>query len=809
MRTSQTIFPRSLLAPLVLLCLAFSLGCGFTPVCPSEKACSETTQDEVFDASEVIRDSEYSEEKESVAEFAPEVDKTPEEPTTEKGLEKEPIPEGECTPGATRTCYDGEKGTSGVGICKQGQQFCSLARLWGPCVGQILPTKESCNNKDDDCNGKIDDSFPEQGQDCRIQNPSPCDDGVFVCEPVKLLYCKPKAASNPELCNGKDDNCDGKVDDVYPEKGKTCQRSDVTAPCNDGLYQCQGGFLLCISNIPPKTETCNNKDDDCDGMIDNGVQKECYTGATNPTNTSGVGICRNGKQTCTAGVWGSCQGDVVPTKEICNGKDDDCDGTVDEEPNGSLCQTHFACLNGGCVCDPKSAAVCGGTCLDVTSNDQHCGKCNNVCKNGLFCFQSKCTDSWMQGATFHSWHGLYLLGGKILTSAVDAKGNVFVAGRFEISATFGSTTISTPNFDGEYSAFLAKISPKGQWLWAKRIVNSTRDEVRGLTVDSTGNVYLTGYFAGTATFGTTTLKSVVNSIGIFVAKADNNGNWKWAIHGTVGMGFDIAFRNNQVYVTGFYKSGKFGSVMPIETGGPSSRSSLFVAKVDPVLMKWVWVRGVAASYGWKVGVDGNNNAYVLASSSESTLFGSIAVTQKQYAVAKIDSSGKWLWVKELPFPGLEKMVVDDAGNSYVTGHSGGTFSYNGQVINPSGSQTVYIAKVNTSGTLAWWKYIGNSSQPGNDVYLGGITTTSKGIYLAGFLFQSNAEIDNISLKFVNGHYFLLNIDKQDKITLASQNNLGGAVVELSSNANQLVSISGGNSSIPKTSYMQVWSYPAP
>jgi MYXO-CTERM domain-containing protein len=77
----------------------------------------------------------------------------------------------------------------------------------------------------------------------------------------------------------------------------------------------------------PSPEACNNVDDDCDGRIDDGLTRSCYTG---PAGTAGRGVCRAGTQTCATGRWGSCAGQVLPRTETCNRTDDDCDGRVDD-----------------------------------------------------------------------------------------------------------------------------------------------------------------------------------------------------------------------------------------------------------------------------------------------------------------------------------------------------------------------------------------------------------------------------------------------------------------------------------------------
>ena len=175
----------------------------------------------------------------------------------------------------------------------------------------------------------------------------------------------------------------------------TACTTGLLGACAQGVLKCaNGGGLSCVGPQPGALDCVTpGADANCNGIPDadeqgcqptackEGATQSCYDG---PAGTAGVGICKAGTQTCAGGLWGPCVGEVTPQPEVCNGKDDDCDGTVDDAPSGgSLCDTGYSCQNGVCLpvaCNSENARCPTG----FTCNNGSC-QANCTCPAGQVC----------------------------------------------------------------------------------------------------------------------------------------------------------------------------------------------------------------------------------------------------------------------------------------------------------------------------------------------------------------------------------------------------------------------------------------
>jgi hypothetical protein len=294
---------------------------------------------------------------------------------------------GCCAIGTTRAC-----GVS-QGVCIAGTETCTAQRAWGSCLDSqaqpvVLPgdQAEVCEGIDNDCDGQTDEDFSlilrtgatvtGAGKVCGVGR---CSGGVTTCKADGTgIVCSTEANATNEVCNNLDDDCNGSTDETGSGGYMTydqplCENQNgVCAGARKTANLCvSGSWLACgtaayqansASYQAGSEASCDGKDNDCDGSIDEGLKTAYYRDA----DTDGYGSSSMGTQACSQPngyVLSSMDCDDTRSTvhpgavELCNGIDDDCDGSTDEGfqvgyacdgTDADLCQTGtFTCKADG------------------------------------------------------------------------------------------------------------------------------------------------------------------------------------------------------------------------------------------------------------------------------------------------------------------------------------------------------------------------------------------------------------------------------------------------------------------------------
>ena len=240
--------------------------------------------------------------------------------------------------------------------------------------GGCVPATEVCDGVDNDCDNEIDEDDPMLGLDCSTGLMGPCAAGTNACQ-AGTIVCEQTVSPAAETCDNVDNDCNGLIDDGNPGGGGNCN-TGMPGACAAGTASCTGGAIVCNQNQMSTTETCNGIDDDCDGTPDDG-----NPGGGGGCATGLQGVCASGTLTCQNAVI-VCVQNQQSGAEICgNGLDEDCDGTPDDGCGceHDLCSAGLGPLSNGC--DPCVTQVCAadGFCCSTDWDSICVGEVASVC----------------------------------------------------------------------------------------------------------------------------------------------------------------------------------------------------------------------------------------------------------------------------------------------------------------------------------------------------------------------------------------------------------------------------------------------
>lgn len=235
----------------------------------------------------------------------------------------------------------------------------------------------------------------------------------------------------------------------------------------------------------------------------------------------------------------------------------------------------------------------------------------------------------------------------------DDSGNIYLTGSFTDSISFGEFKLSS---SGDQDVYLAKLNPDGIAIWAKNFGGNGADEGTALVKDQNNNIYLGGSFENIITIGNSTLTSS-GSRDVFITKLSDNGTVVWS-----------------------------------KKGGGLYYDSLH-----------------------DISLDSDSNIIITGNFLEHMTIGNVNLTSAgsyDFFVSKINPEGNVMWAKSYGGQGedlAKSLILDEQNNIYLTGYIGGQTTFGNDTYTVKGISDIFILKINPSGNVIWSKQIGGTA----------------------------------------------------------------------------------------------------
>jgi hypothetical protein len=346
--------------------------------------------------------------------------------------------------------------------------------------------------------------------------------------------------------------------------------------------------------------------------------------------------------------------------------------------------------------------------------------------------------------------------------AIDANGYVYVVGSYTGTVDFnpGAGTSNLTSQTGT-SSFILKLTPSGNFDWARSIGSNLGTTGEGLSVDALGNAHMAGNFSGTGDLdpgaGTVTAITTGN-IDIYLIELDSAGIYQWGIDfggssvdGCAAIAQDV---NGDIYMTGYFS----GACDFDPTGGTTT---LTASGVDAFVTKYsttgglTWAKqlgGSGTDGGADITVDFTGNIYTTGYFDGTADFDPGAGTHTFTAgtgisdafVSCLTSAGAYSWAAQMGGTSVDAgqaISLDLSGNVYTTGRFSGTADFDPSAttnsLTSAGTYDIYISKLSSTGTFVWVSRMGGSN---NDVGNAVGTDASDRVYVTGY-FAGTCDFD--------------------------------------------------------------------
>lgn len=328
--------------------------------------------------------------------------------------------------------------------------------------------------------------------------------------------------------------------------------------------------------------------------------------------------------------------------------------------------------------------------------------------------------------------------------AVDDSGNVYITGYFQGIVDFDPGSGVYNLTSSGRGIFIAKLDVLGNFVWAKSITGTGHCSASSIALDPSGggSVYFTGRFNGTVDFdpgsGVFNLTSIGGNDDAFICRLDTSGNFVWAKQiGGEGYcsGNSIALGpsgSGSVYFTGsFIETVDFdpgAGVFNLTSIGENT--DIFICKLDS-LGSFIWAKqlgGTDLKKSRQIIIDSNGNGDVYTvgwfqgtvdfDPDSTNNYNLTAIANYDIFISKLNSSGDFVWVKQLGGDGFNKgmsIAIAPSGNGdiYLTGAFQSTVDFDPGPgvfeLHSAGDFDIFISKLNSAGNFVWAKSMGGSS----------------------------------------------------------------------------------------------------